>query len=134
MADTTTVLNVGSGGDKMDESSVLQSDGVTSAKRPRVVIGGDAGFGTANDLVQPVVTDPGVSPSSLPALAVALVNDTPNVYLVGELRPLSTTPEGRLRVSTVQASTYMNFFGNTSPLATDPDDFVFCPSNDPWGI
>jgi len=42
-SDTTTTLNAGSGGDVMDESSVYQSDGVTIAKRPRVVLGDDDG-------------------------------------------------------------------------------------------
>lgn len=41
--DTTTTLNTGTGGDVMDESLVTQSDGVTEAKRPRVVPGGDDG-------------------------------------------------------------------------------------------
>ena len=41
--DTTTTLNAGTGGDKMDESLVVQSDGATSAKRPRVVLGDDTG-------------------------------------------------------------------------------------------
>lgn len=36
MSDTTTQLNVGSGGDLMDESAVVQNDGTTTAKRPRV--------------------------------------------------------------------------------------------------
>lgn len=43
MADTTTQLNVGTGGDQMDESLVTQSDRVTQAKRPRVVMGDDDG-------------------------------------------------------------------------------------------
>jgi hypothetical protein len=42
-SDTTTELNAGSGGDIMDESLVLQSDGTTEAKRPRVVPGFDDG-------------------------------------------------------------------------------------------
>ncbi len=50
MSDTTTTLNAGSGGDKMDESLITQSDGVTQAKRPRVVSGDDDGnlFGARN--------------------------------------------------------------------------------------
>lgn len=50
MSDTTTQINVGVGGDKMDESLVTQSDGVTNAKRPRVVLGDDKGqlFGVDN--------------------------------------------------------------------------------------
>lgn len=42
MADTTTTLNPGVGGDTMDESLVTQAGG-TSAKRPRVVVGNDLG-------------------------------------------------------------------------------------------
>lgn len=41
--DTTTALNPGAGGDSMDESLVVQSDGATLAKRPRVVMGFDDG-------------------------------------------------------------------------------------------
>lgn len=37
--DTTTVLNPGVGGDAMDETSVIQDDGVTVAKRARVDVG-----------------------------------------------------------------------------------------------
>lgn len=42
-SDTTTELNAGTGGDIMDESLVLQADGTTEAKRPRVVPGFDDG-------------------------------------------------------------------------------------------
>lgn len=111
--DTTTLLNPGVGGDTMDESLVLQSDAVTSAKRPRVVIGGNAGYDTAeevNDLVQPVSEDPGASPMSLPTLPQALVADTPPSYAEGELRPLSLSSEGRLRVVSVQAVLYADFY------------------------
>lgn len=50
--DTTTQLNTGSGGDLMDESLVTQADGVTAAKRPRVVLGDDNGelYGDENPL------------------------------------------------------------------------------------
>lgn len=41
--DTTTTLNPGAAGDVMDESLVTQSNGTTTAKRPRVVPGGDDG-------------------------------------------------------------------------------------------
>lgn len=52
MADTTTVLNPGVGGDSMDESLVTQSDGTTQVKRPRVVPGDDEGnlFGKKNPM------------------------------------------------------------------------------------
>jgi hypothetical protein len=43
VSDTKTTLNPGTGGDDMDESLVIQSDGVTAAKRPRVVMGLDDG-------------------------------------------------------------------------------------------
>lgn len=104
MSDTTTTLNPGAAGDKMDESQVLQSDGVTSAKRPRVVIGGDAGYnGSNNDIVQPVKADPGANPMVLPVMGLAVVSDTINSYVDNEVRPMSLTTEGRLRVSVVPA-------------------------------
>lgn len=134
MADTTTTLNTGSGGDVMDETSALQSDGLTTAKRPRVVLGGDAGYnGTINDLVQPVNADPGNSPMSLPALMMGLVNDAVNAYVDNQLRPFSLTADGRLRTTTVHATVYIDFFGDTSPLNTDPAGFINCSVN-PWGI
>jgi len=45
MADATTTINAPTvpGGDKLDESLITQSDGVTQAKRPRVAIGDDKG-------------------------------------------------------------------------------------------
>ncbi len=49
--DATTTLSAGIGGDSMDESLVTQSDGATSAKRPRVVLGFDDGR-----LLDPVVS------------------------------------------------------------------------------
>lgn len=50
--DSTTELNPGSGGSKMDESIVTQSDGITTAKRTRVVLGSDSGelYGDENPL------------------------------------------------------------------------------------
>jgi hypothetical protein len=130
--DTTTTLNPGAAGDKMDESLVTQSDGVTQAKRPRVVIGGDAGNQSA-DLIQPVAVDPGISPMALPVMPIGLVSETPSVYVDGQTRPLSLTPEGRLRTSTVQAVTHMDLFGDTRPIETDPDDLDLTPGSSPWG-
>jgi hypothetical protein len=135
MSDTTTTLNSGSGGDSMDESLVAQSDAVTQAKRPRVVIGGDAGYDSEtdeNDLVQPVREDPGANPASLPVLVVAVVNDTPESgYAPGELRRLSLTSSGRLRVASEPAQTKLDFFAGCS-ATTDPGDMTFCCSN-PFG-
>jgi hypothetical protein len=37
-------------------------------------------------------------------LAQAMVNDSPNVYVVNEVRPLSVTAEGRLRVSSAEST------------------------------
>lgn len=112
--DTTTTLNPGSGGDTMDESLVTQSDGVTQAKRPRVVIGGNAGSG---DLVQPTASDPGANPYSLPTLLQGVVNDTPTSYSIGDIRALLLTTEGRLRVSTTPSENYLNFFGRDTQEA-----------------
>ena len=97
MSDTTTTLNPGVGGDVMDEALITQpGDGTTQAKRPRVQIGGGAS-GAA--LVEPVAAEPALSSYSIPALAVALVNDErPANYVDGELRPVSMTSDGYLRV------------------------------------
>jgi hypothetical protein len=129
MSNTTTTLNPGSGGDVMDESLVTQSDGSTQAKRPRVVIGGDA---SGSALVDPVNADPGPSPYSIPTLLIALVNDTPNVGLISDqLRPLSLTTDGRLRVTSISAAVYMDFFGDTGPIETDSPAILTSPPN-PW--
>jgi hypothetical protein len=136
MSDTTTTLNAGSGGDSMDESLATQSDGITTAKRPRVVLGGDTGYTSANgvnDIVQPVNSDPGNSPMALPTIALGLVDDTPSVYLVGQTRAISLTTEGRIRVASIQATVYLDMFGDTGPIETDPYDFINCPVN-PFGI
>lgn len=137
MADSTTTLstNVGTG-DKMDESLVTQGDLVTQAKRPRVVLAGDRGADADGvvDVVQPVSEDPGASPFAVPALAIAVVKETPNTFLEGELRGLSLTTEGRLRVATQPAVTYMDLFGGEGNPSTDPDDFKFLPSTNPFGF
>ena len=60
MADTTTTLNLGAGGDVMDESLVTQGDGSTQAKRPRVELAHSAKPGTPlvrDDLPQPVADE-----------------------------------------------------------------------------
>lgn len=134
MSDTTTVLNPGVGGDSMDESQVLNGSAAT-VKRPRVVIGGDAGVVSgANDLVQPVKTDPGASVMSLPTLAQALVNDSPESgYSTGELRPLSMTNDGRLRVSVIAARVIETYFdpGEKSMWGDLQSDITQVGS--PWG-
>jgi hypothetical protein len=119
--DTTTTLNTGTGGDKMDESLVTQSDGVTQAKRTRIVIGGDAS-GTA--LVDPIASDPGKNPYSVPALATAVVDESTNTFVDGEVRRLSLTTEGRLRVAAVHPLTGIDFFGD-APSMSNPDDFHY---------
>lgn len=133
MSDTTTILSRGTqDGDVMDADLITQSDGVTQAKAQRVELRGTATGST----VQPAAADPGANPYSLPALAVALVDDgPPGGYLVGEIRPLSATSEGRLRVSDSPAITYLDMFGDTSPLATDPDECTLTDLGDnPYGL
>ncbi len=134
MSDTTTTLNPGSSGDVLDETLALQSDGVTQAKRPRVVIGGNTGWdGSTNDLVLPVKADAGKNPTSLPTLPQCVVNDSPESgYVAGELRSLSMTTDGRLRVASAPA--------RLDTQAFEPDEegmwgglTVSCVlSNSPW--
>lgn len=123
--DTTTTLNPGAGGDVMDGSLVTQAGtGSAVAKRQRVVISGDA-QGAA--VVDPVVADPGASPYSVPALAMALVDDTPESYQPGEIRPVSMRTDGAIRVYQL---------GYDEPSFTDASPFAgsvnFAPLN-PWG-
>lgn len=63
-------------------------------------------------------------------VAKAEVSDAPSVLVPGDLAPLSITPEGRLRVTTVVAATYLNFFG---PLSSVGDTNPWSTPN-PWGI
>lgn len=65
MADTTTTLNPGVGGDVMDESLVTNSSG-TSAKRPRVVLG--------NELGQ--VVDPQIDQATLGLMLIEMQRQT----------------------------------------------------------
>lgn len=131
MSDTTTTLNAGSGGDVMDESLVTQSDGATQAKRPRVVIAGDA---SGSAIVDPVDADPGESPYSLPALGMALVGDTPPTnYVQGEIRPLSMSSDGRIRVVAAPSANHFDFFGDEAldfapPAGHQPHTI----SRNPW--
>ena len=110
MADTTTALRGSSApADLMDESLVTQSDQVTQAKRPRVVIGGDV---SGSALVDPINTEPTASPYSVPVLGMGLVDESPpGNYVRGELRPMSVTAEGRLRVSTIPGAIFPDYYG-----------------------
>jgi hypothetical protein len=122
MSDTTTQLQHtdSPGGDLMDEELITQAgDGITQAKRPRVVVAGKTGA----SIVDPVAVDPGPSPYSLPALGMALVSDTPNNYKDMELRPVSITPEGRVRVSMVAAAMDPDYFGDEPKLIDEPHYF-----------
>lgn len=59
----------------------------------------------------------------------ALVSDARESYLSNTIRPLSLTSDGRLRVSTSPADSYINFFGEFG-LNGDADNFGICDS--PW--
>lgn len=114
MNDSVTTLNPGSGGDSVDSSLVTQSNGTVQAKRQRVVLGGDAGQcpDGQTDLVQPIDADPGASPSALPVAPVALVDEAlPGGYVTGDMRVLSMTSDGRLRVSASPPQIDVDFFG-----------------------
>lgn len=126
--DATTRLSLGTqDGDKMDESQVTQAgDGVTVAKRPRVVLAGDAS-GAA--VVDPVAADPGANPYSIPALGMALVDDSPQSYVPTQLRPLSMTTDGRIRVAVAAAQNSPDYFGCDAP---DYFGSSFVLKNTPW--
>jgi len=69
--------------------------------------------------------DPGANPSSLPALAVAVVSDVPASYTPDELRPLSVNQEGRLRVVSVSPPLMPDFYA--SPWTDAPSAFAESP-------
>src|SRR5262245_18635324 len=111
MSDTTTVLNPGASGDVMNESLVTQSDGITQAKSPRVVLTSDSD-GTA--FANPIKADPGAALSgALPTVAIGVVDESPpGNFVRGELRPVSLTSEGRIRASVVPAAINPDYFGD----------------------
>lgn len=124
--ETTTTLNPGAGGDALDERTVTQADGSTQAKRAVVAIAGHNG----SDNVQPVASDPGESPMSLPTIGTALVSDlAESGYVDGQVRALSLTNEGRLRVASEAKRTMTpeDFFGDDNVWG---GDFSFRKS--PW--
>ena len=115
----------------MDESLITQSDGTTQAKRPRVVIAGDQ---SGASVVDPIKADPGSPVYSVPVLGSALVDEArPGGFISGEIRPMSMTTDGRVRVSSSEAAAYMDMFGDTSPIETDPRGYLDMKNN-PWGI
>lgn len=136
LTETTTQLNAPvSPGDKMDERQVTQADGVTVADRPVVVIAGPRGYDPTTaefDDVQTVNADPGESAYALPTLGMGLVNDTPQGYVAGEVRPISITTEGRIRVSSSTALTYLDMFGDTSPIDCDSESCDITDVPNPW--
>lgn len=59
----------------------------------------------------------------------ALVSDAVESYIGGEVRPLSLTTDGRLRTTSIDAPTYMEFF--TAFDFGSPQD-IWTPTNSPW--
>ena len=111
----------------MDSTLVTQSDGSTQAKRQRVQIGGSSG----TSLLDVVSADPGKNANSVPALAEAVVSDLPSTnYVDNELRPLSLTADGRLRVSSAPAQLDPRYFDLEH---TDFGSVALCFADlDPW--
>lgn len=62
-------------------------------------------------------------------IAKGLVDETSQSYVTGETQPLSLNSEGRLRVSTVVADTYMEFF---VPFNFGKPEDIYELSNSPW--
>lgn len=66
----------------------------------------------------------------------ALVSERPESYVDGDIKSLSLNSEGRLRVATYPASTYLDFFPSVVMTAGYGDvDAVFpMPSDHPWSL
>lgn len=62
-------------------------------------------------------------------LIQGLVNDTPSTWIDGEIRPISITAEGRVRVSSVPAMVDLDFFGRSPQIVGDVAHFT----DSPWG-
>lgn len=95
-----------------------------------------AGAATEATLAKLTLAQGASMAGALGPMVQAVVSDTPNSYIDGEVRPLSMSSEGRLRATVVQASTYLEFFPEIN--LTDPDDFntmwAVEPDSSPWGL
>lgn len=91
--------------------------------------------GTAEIRTQIVTDSNGNAVNQQVTTAEGVVNDTPTVGLItGNTAPLSMTADGRLRVSVVQAVTYMELFPDSQCNRVNPDDFLnlYKIDNSPW--
>jgi hypothetical protein len=70
----------------------------------------------------------------LRVLTGALVSDTPEQYLGGDVRSLSVTTEGRLRVSTYPANTEMDMAPDFSSCVPDMQNRMWDIPSTPWPI
>ena len=97
---------------------------------------GDADYGVAT---RPIPRHASGDQPAAPAgdTPFGIVSDTPENYVPGEARPLSLTPGGRLRVATVVADTYLEFFRLPEPFFDLPDptsalDPFSVDASSPW--
>lgn len=134
-------------GKKMDTSEIVV--GANTVERERIVLSDDADpAGLApTRAVAPAATDYGTHVRHVPrntegdVVAVtagetplASVNETPESYVTGQVRPLSLTTEGRLRVASRQAMDDLEFFRIDGPMAFDVPHLTATASADLWAI
>jgi hypothetical protein len=61
----------------------------------------------------------------------ASVSDTPEIYVPGDIQPLSVNQDGRLRVVTVPAPNDLEFF---APMSSTGSDNPWDHKDNPWSI
>jgi len=61
-----------------------------------------------------------------------VVSDSPPVYIDGRTEPVSISSDGRLRVLTVAAPTYLEFFSAQTPFFNVPK--LTNVSDGPWAL
>lgn len=97
-----------------------------------------SGAATETTLVKLALAQGADGTSTPGPMVQAVVNDAVENYTSGAVQPLSLTTQGRLRVSSLPANTYMNFFddismGGDAPN-TNPFGFVNTPANAPYSF
>lgn len=94
-----------------------------------IAIDGDAGYTdgeTAQNLTQ-------TSDGRLRVGVAGLVSEVPESYITGEVRSLSLTTEGRLRVATFPAATELDMFVDFSSTGNFTENRVWPPLS-PWSL
>lgn len=148
MSDSYIQVAPDSSGKKVDASELVVN--AETVQRQRFVIADDAdafalaavlnaepdsdAYGVVVRVVAPAQGDS--SDGVHGPMVQGVVNETPEAHSPGEVRPLSLTTDGRVRVSATQANTSLNFFESSlgDCPGTEPASYKFAPGNNPYGF